>query len=77
MLPTWEDALADVFLSYAKEDRARARLIAGVLESCGWSVFLDRKIAAGQDWRQTVQSELDGAGAVVVLWSTRRSRAPG
>ena len=69
MLPTWEDALADVFLSYAKEDRARARLIAGVLESCGWSVFLDRKIAAGQDWRQTVQSELDGAGAVVVLWS--------
>jgi hypothetical protein len=61
--------VADVFLSYAKEDRARARLIAGVLESCGWSVFLDRKIAAGQDWRQTVQSELDGAGAVVVLWS--------
>jgi hypothetical protein len=64
-----EEAVADVFLSYAKEDRARARTIAGILESCGWSVFWDRKITAGQDWRQIVQSELDSAGVVVVLWS--------
>ena len=61
--------MADIFLSYATEDRVRARRIAGVLESCGWTVFWDRKIAAGQDWRQVVQSELDAAGAVVVLWS--------
>ena len=61
--------MADVFLSYAKEDRTRARTLAQVLESCGWSVFWDRKIGAGQDWRQVVQSELDGANAVVVLWS--------
>jgi hypothetical protein len=61
--------VADIFLSYATEDRARARRIAGMLESGGWKVFWDRKIAAGQDWRQVVQSELDAAGAVVVLWS--------
>jgi hypothetical protein len=61
--------MADIFLSYAKEDRAPARTIAKVLESCGWSVFWDRKITAGDDWRRVVQSELDAAGAVVVLWS--------
>jgi len=61
--------MADIFLSYAKDDRARARTIAQVLESCGWSVFWDKKIEAGDNWRQVVQSELDGAGAVVVLWS--------
>jgi hypothetical protein len=64
-----EDAMADIFLSYAKEDRTRAQTIAAVIESCGWSVFWDRKITAGQDWRQIVQSELDSAGVVVVLWS--------
>jgi len=61
--------VADIFLSYATEDRARARRIAGMLESGGWKVFWDRKIAPGQDWRQVVQSELDTARAVVVLWS--------
>jgi hypothetical protein len=61
--------VSDVFLSYAKEDRARARRIADVLESCGWSVFWDHKIAPGEDWRLVVQSELDRAAVVVVLWS--------
>jgi TIR domain len=69
--PRWYQgrAMADIFLSYAKEDREPARRIAKVLESCGWSVFWDRKITAGDNWREIVQSELDGAGAVVALWS--------
>jgi hypothetical protein len=61
--------VADVFLSYAKEDHARARTFAGLLESCGWTVFWDHKIAVGDDWRQVVQAEIDRAGAVVVLWT--------
>lgn len=61
--------MANIFLSYAKADYARAKTIARVLESCGWSVFWDHKIRTGDDWRKVLQSELDGAGAVVVLWS--------
>jgi hypothetical protein len=61
--------MADVFLSYAKEDRTRAKSLAGVLESCGWSVFWDHKITAGDEWRRVIQLELDRAVAVVVLWS--------
>lgn len=61
--------MADVFLSYAQEDRPRGKLIAELLASCGWSVFWDHTIKAGAEWRQVLESELDAAGSVVVLWS--------
>ena len=61
--------MADIFLSYAREDRDRAALIARLLESGGWTVFWDRKIKASADWRSVLESELDSARAVLVLWS--------
>src|SRR4029453_3468118 len=64
-----ETAVADVFLSYAKEDRSRAKIFATLLESCGWSVFWDHKIGVGDEGRQVLESELDRASVVVVLWS--------
>jgi hypothetical protein len=59
----------DVFLSYAREDRERARTIASALEAQGWSVWWDRKIVAGQSFDRTIEEQLKSAGAVVVLWS--------
>jgi hypothetical protein len=61
--------VADIFLSYASKDRARAKLVASLLKSCSWSVFWDVNIRGGAAWREVLQSELDVAGAVVVLWS--------
>jgi TIR domain len=61
--------LANIFLSYAQEDRARVNIIADLLTSCGWSVFWDSNIKAGTNWREVLQAELDASGAVVVLWS--------
>ena len=61
--------MADVFISYASEDRETARKIAGVLESYGYSVWWDRKIVAGQSYDQVIERELDMARAAVVLWS--------
>jgi len=61
--------MADVFLSYAKEDRARARAVAATLESCGFSVFWDVKIREGSDWRRELERELGKARAMVVVWS--------
>ena len=60
----------DVFLSYASEDRGRARQVAQALEGCGWSVWWDRKIVAGEAFDQTIERQLDSARCVVVLWST-------
>ena len=41
-------SMADVFISYANEDRDTARKLAAALEARGSSVWWDRKIQAGQ-----------------------------
>jgi hypothetical protein len=61
--------MTDVFLSYANEDRERASKLASSLEACGWSVWWDRKIIAGQTFDQVIERELETARSVVVLWS--------
>jgi len=61
--------MADVFVSYASEDRERARKLASVLATRGWSVWWDRKIIAGQSFDQVIERELETAKSVVVLWS--------
>lgn len=61
--------MADIFLSYASEDRGRAGRLAGALESCGWSVWWDRRIVAGQAFDEAIEGELEAAKSVVVLWS--------
>ena len=46
--------MPDVFLSYAREDRERARVLAHALESDGWSVWWDRKMVAGETFDETI-----------------------
>jgi hypothetical protein len=62
--------MADVFISYAREDYEQARLVAQALTACGWSVWWDRRILAGQTFDQVIERELEAAKSVVVLWST-------
>ena len=61
--------MTDIFISYASEDRDRAGRIASMLESCGWSVWWDRKIVVGQAFDKTIEDELEAAKCVIVLWS--------
>ncbi len=60
---------AQVFLSYANEDRDRARALADVLRAQGWTVFWDRTIAPGMVFDEVIGDALRSAGCVVVLWS--------
>jgi hypothetical protein len=68
--------MADIFLSYAREDQAAAQDVARTLQTCGWSVFWDRNIPHGEDYRAYIQRQLDVAGCVVVLWSRRSNVSP-
>jgi membrane-associated protease RseP (regulator of RpoE activity) len=61
--------MADIFLSYATEDRARAKLLAETLEQRGWTVWWDRKIPLGQAFDNVIEGAIAAAGCVVVLWS--------
>lgn len=68
--------MADVFVSYASEDRERVRPLAEALESRGLSVWWDRALAAGDDYAAVIARELDAAKAVVVVWSTTSVASP-
>ena len=61
--------MSDIFISYAREDRPRARFIAEALQTRGWSVFWDRNIPVGATWDEVIERELAAARAVIVLWS--------
>ncbi|MFO1048704.1 MAG: toll/interleukin-1 receptor domain-containing protein, partial [Geminicoccaceae bacterium] len=61
--------MADVFISYAREDRPFAARLARALEAGGRSVWWDREILPGKDFAQLIGAELDQAKAVVVIWS--------
>jgi TIR domain/Bacterial Ig-like domain (group 2) len=63
-------AMADIFLSYANEDREAARAVAGLLESAGCTVWWDRRIPAGRTWRSMIEEALREMRCMVVLWST-------
>jgi len=61
--------MADIFISYASEDREAAARLAGALEDRGWSVFWDRTIPPGHTWDDVIEAELGAARSVVVQWS--------
>lgn len=61
--------MADVFISYAREDRLAAHKVAEALKGHGWSVWWDFDIAPGKTWDELIERELASASSVVVLWS--------
>jgi formylglycine-generating enzyme required for sulfatase activity len=66
--------MADIFISYKREDRARIAPLARALEARGYTVWWDLELIAGQKWSKKIKAELDAAKCVVVAW-TRASVA--
>lgn len=60
---------ARIFLSYTRQDRARAEQIIKALELGGCSVWWDGLLDGGVAFASTTEDELEGADVVVVLWS--------
>lgn len=61
--------MADIFISYAREDEERVRNLVGALEQQGWSVFWDHRIPAGSNWPDYIGKALNEARCVMVAWS--------
>jgi hypothetical protein len=67
--------MADVFLSYAREDAARAELVARGLEQAGLDVFWDNEIPPGQTWADYIEQKLTQCKALIVLWSEHSTKS--
>jgi hypothetical protein len=64
-----EAIVADIFISYAREDAVRAAALAAAFEGVGWSVWFDDAIRAGAPYDAVIDQQLDAAACVVVIWS--------
>jgi formylglycine-generating enzyme required for sulfatase activity len=62
--------MADIFLSYAREDLQRVLPLVRALEERGWSVWWDRTIPPGRRFAKVIEEALEAARCVVVVWST-------
>lgn len=67
--------MADIFLSYASEDRERVRSLVDALESEGWKVWWDRELAAGPRFDEQIEAALSAARCVMVVWSEHSIRS--
>jgi tetratricopeptide (TPR) repeat protein/TolB-like protein len=63
--------MTDIFLSYKREDHARARQIVLALRRTGRTVWWDEGLTPRQAWDATIEQEIAAAASVIVLWSPR------
>lgn len=61
--------MADLFISYAREDRPRCTRIRDALAEFKLDVWVDAGIAAGDSFDRKIEKEIDQAAGVMVLWS--------
>ncbi len=60
----------DVFLSYAREDRARVSKLAEALGlQRGWSVWFDVRLRTGERFTREIEAALAESRCVLVIWS--------
>jgi len=61
--------VADVFISYAREDEAVARRLAKALRTAGFDIWWDADLPAHRAYSEVIERNLSEAKAVIVLWS--------
>lgn len=62
-------AMADVFISYSKPDRALVQRLEVALNAAGFTTWWDKGLIAGEDFGPTIDRHLSEAGAVVCFWT--------
>jgi hypothetical protein len=66
-------AMADIFISYAREDRDRVIRIVKALRNAlrrqHWSVWWDGEIGIGMEFSEQIEVEIRAARCVIVIWS--------
>ena len=61
--------MADIFISYAREDVVWVEKLNRALEAQGYSVWWDRNLATGARYLKETEAQLREARATIVVWS--------
>ncbi len=61
--------MAEIFVSYARNDVERVRPLVETLEARGFSVWWDTRIGLGSSFGREIEQQLEAASAVIVVWS--------
>ncbi|MEQ1619613.1 MAG: toll/interleukin-1 receptor domain-containing protein [Terricaulis sp.] len=61
--------MADVFLSYKRDERAAVETIASRLRDLGLTVWFDASMSAGETFNAEIDREARAAKAILVCWS--------
>jgi hypothetical protein len=65
-----EVLMADIFVSYSRQDRPWVMDLATALAGRGWSVWWDREIVVGKSFHHEITNQLSSARCVIVVWSS-------
>ena len=61
--------MANIFISYAREDERWAANLTQALTSYGWSTWWDPEIPPGKQFDEIIEKELSSAKCIIVGWS--------
>jgi len=61
--------LADIFISYARADKARVARLVATLQANGWTVWWDAEVSPGKEFDDVIAAALERAKAVLVVWT--------
>jgi hypothetical protein len=64
-----EAAMAEIFISYAKDDRTDAGELAAFLKEQGHSVWWDRELVGGQQFATVIAQALARSKVAIVIWT--------
>lgn len=67
--------MTDVFISYKREEREKARALAEFLALHGYSVWWDAELLAGDEFGREISEVISRAKSAIVLWSEEASRS--
>lgn len=61
--------MADIVISYKREEQQTARALADALRAEGWTVWWDPELRAGEHFDDAIEQAIRDAKCVIVLWS--------
>ncbi|HYD87306.1 MAG TPA: SUMF1/EgtB/PvdO family nonheme iron enzyme [Vitreimonas sp.] len=67
--------MADVFISYKKEEAAIAQRVIRALESQGFTTWWDDRIVPAEQWDATIEGEIAISRVVMVLWTKASAKS--